>query len=259
MTSARSLSSQGCTSSVVKCSQAWASFTEGKSSLFQTFPLASGTWDSQKLILLVKSEAKTSAALCSFSFFSERSLLELGGGEPWMGPSSPGLFVSPKPCPMGFFQAALLGWSLLSRNPGLLVALLLPLRIWTPPSQSSAAKADFDLCPSLVLPCLCQIQEITFPCWLLDYLCQKHHQDTPEASQVACVLLYYSTSYHVGSPWGQGPIIMRPLSFVWRPHLLFLPNRTSIADTHYNSTHIRLPTRGPFQGKCCQKSVYKFL
>lgn len=35
--------------------------------------------------------------------------------------------------------------------------------------------------------------------------------------------------------------------------------RRSIADTHYKSTHIRLPIPGPFQGKSYQKSIYKFL
>lgn len=39
MTSARSLSSQGCMSNVLECCLAWASSTEGKFSLFQTFPL----------------------------------------------------------------------------------------------------------------------------------------------------------------------------------------------------------------------------
>lgn len=132
MTSARSLSSQGCMSTVVK----WLRLpslsllhSEGKFSFSQTFPLASGAWDSQKVVLLLKSGAKTSAALCSFSFFSEWSLPEPWEGELWIGPSSPEPPVSPGPHPTGFFQAALLGWSLLSRNPGLLVALLPPLRV----------------------------------------------------------------------------------------------------------------------------------
>ena len=58
-----------CVSSLLMCSLNWSSSTSGMPSLLQTFSLVSRTWDSWRLVLLLKSEVKkafrTSAFLMS--------------------------------------------------------------------------------------------------------------------------------------------------------------------------------------------------
>lgn len=58
-----------CTSSLFTCSVIWSSFTEGKSSLLQTFPLDSRIWDWWSQVFPLKTEEKEFSTLVfSMSF-----------------------------------------------------------------------------------------------------------------------------------------------------------------------------------------------
>lgn len=50
----------------IQCSTAWSFSTKSKSSSFQTFPLVSGTWDSRRSVLLVKTGVNNSLSSSVF-------------------------------------------------------------------------------------------------------------------------------------------------------------------------------------------------
>ena len=118
--------------------------------------------------------------LCLVFCSSGQTLLELGGGDPWIPASSSQPIFSPGSHSTVFFQAhpwrgfksallkskaVILLFTLLS-PPGILNSTFL----WT---LQPTLPLTFMSLTKFFLVCKCLVQLSTFPCWFLDYLCWK--------------------------------------------------------------------------------------
>lgn len=260
MTSASSLSSQGRMSSVVQCSLAWASFTEGKSSLFQTFPLASGAWDSQRVIYWSSLEQRQH--LLPFAHFPT---------------FQDGPFLSLEEVILEYDRALLDPLSLQAMSYRILLSRSLRLKSAIQKSRASCCPAPSSHSPELHHLIVLQPRlTLTYIPVQFFLVCSRSRKSPfPVGSLTTCAGKVVIRALQELPRLLVPCFIILPPAIVWVPHkdaglwtwgffhlsegliYYFFLIRRSIADTHYNSIHIRLPIPGPLQGKSCQKSIYK--